>query len=236
MLNFRIVNCIVCDCITKCAILEDESIIERKRRRVVQKDKNGKEYITLPNMRDSNISKSFSNRIGEAVDEVINGNGDVITSINFLGKSNIRVLYFLDREYGNQLKEKSIDGWKDAKFKWVILKPNAFCYESYVSENSISVFNKSTAMIFDTEKDALDFIEKMYDEAYEFINHNGSIEDAIKKIENEYDIKNIAYSAIFDVIIDISTEDESGGLIPKYSRDMVPTSRIFKPAQIIYEK
>lgn len=236
MLNFRIANCIVCDNITKCAILEDESINKRKRRRVIQKDENGKEYFTLPNMKDGRISKSYSNRIGEAVEEVINGNGDVISSTNILGIRNIRVLYFLDREYGNQLKEKSIEGWKDSKFKWVILKPNPFNYESYVSKNSIPVFDKSEAMVFDTEKEALKFIEKMYDKAYEFIDHNNSTENVIKEIQNEYNIKNIMSSVIFDIFVDIIIEDEDGRLKSRLPRNIISTNRILKPAQIIYEK
>ena len=106
MLKFRITKCLVNNKIVKCAIFEKNEKWGRYKRRIIEKDSKGKEYFTIPNTIVKSFFKFFTDRIGDAADEVINGDWDAIKYKTFLGMNFINVVYFLDREYGEEMKRK----------------------------------------------------------------------------------------------------------------------------------
>lgn len=83
-MKFRITKCLINDKIVKCAIFEKNEKWGTHKRKIIEKDSKGKEYFTIPNTRVKSVFKSFTDRIGDAVDEVINGDGDAIQINDFL--------------------------------------------------------------------------------------------------------------------------------------------------------
>ena len=102
----------------------------------------------------SSLRFSYSGRIRDAVEMI--RNGDCISSMKFIGRID-KVLYFLDRKTGEELRRKSLEGWKDTKFGWAIEcgNKNSFLEYSMLNKKNerISVFDKDrNPMIFDTKE------------------------------------------------------------------------------------
>ena len=227
MLKFRISKTLINDDnIAKCAILEDETLDKRNRRRVIHTDNQGREYFHLPNKRDTRVRKSFVNRIADAVDEVVNGDGDAISVVKILGVETMSVLYFLDREYGESLKENSIKGWKDTKFGWAIKEINTF--STFVSSDKIIEFSQEKAKFFANENDALSFIDEIYNEAYEIMDKGYTIDEIFQKLEEKYG-ENTLYSAVYNVISSAFSDNDFDDLVPKKSE----VDLIYQPIQVI---
>lgn len=91
----------------------------------INKDNYG-EYINVPNYL-SKRSHFFSDRIKDAVESIRNGDGDVISTYKVFMATITSVHYYLDREVGEKLREKSIEGFKDAEFQTCI-KESSGCY------------------------------------------------------------------------------------------------------------
>lgn len=114
----------------------------------------------------TSLSKySFTGRIKDAYEAIKAGYGDMFLLkrilLNGCYISIIRgVSRFVDRDYGEHIRQKTIDGFKDATFKWFIntttngniMPLNIFNY-SY----SNGVFDSQT-LWFDTKEDAEKFI------------------------------------------------------------------------------
>ncbi len=120
MKKFRVANCFnnLTNSIGEFAIFEDGS-----ERKPIFIDGDGHKYFKVDNELNKDchtmLAKSFSDRIKDAVDTIITGNGDVISVYNAIGE-HINVFYYLDREYGESLRKKTIEGWKDTKFGYII--------------------------------------------------------------------------------------------------------------------
>ena len=108
MKKFRVANCFdeLHNKIGEFAIFEDGS--KRKRIFVYAGSHKCFEVDNELNKDSNNIlATSFSNRIKDAVDTIIAGNGDVIKiDTKILDGEHIHVLYFIDREYGESLRQK----------------------------------------------------------------------------------------------------------------------------------
>lgn len=90
------------------------------RTHFVNKDKEGHEYVSVPNIINKKGLWLFSGRIKDAVEQIRNGIGDCILKQNFLFCRGDRVVMFLDREYGECIKAKFIEEWKNAVFGYSI--------------------------------------------------------------------------------------------------------------------
>lgn len=153
----------------------------------IDKDENGHEYIYVPNFSSNNGVKNFNKDcIKDAVEQVMTGLGDVISVLNFLGMKLISVLYFLDREYGEELKQKSIEGWKDTKFCYVIKANDTIWWDYKGNHNALNIAH------FSTEEKANNFIKKMMKKSEKFIPlieryYTVHEYDNIKEIQREID-------------------------------------------------
>lgn len=239
MLKFRIAKCMIDNKIVKCAILENNKEWDKYERRIIEKDSKGREYFTLPNTRVKSFLKSFTDRIGDAADEVINGDGDAIKYETFLGMNFIDVAYFIDREYGEEMKQKSIEGWKDTKFAWVLKNCN---FHQYVKEDGILTYerNDNAIDIFNTEEDALERLSKLTDEAYSYIEKykgrevNECFNEFIQDLNERYNLKdnvNESDLAVMELISKVVSDNKY--FEPKVEKDKFRATSVFKPYQLI---
>lgn len=121
MKEFRIAKCLnKSGKIAEYAIFADGS-----RRRSIQVDEAYGQYFEVDNELNEETQMtlrrlSYIGRIKDAVDMIKNGNGDCIKSTNIFGSEIIKVVYFVDRKVGDELRKKSLDGWKDTEFGYGI--------------------------------------------------------------------------------------------------------------------
>lgn len=166
MKKFRVAKCLVDGKINEYAIFADGS-----RKKMIQIDEQYGKFFKVDNELNTNYKSclrfSFSGRIKDAVDMIKSGNGDCIKSIFGSHES---VLYFLDRTIGEELRKKSLDGWKDTKFGWAIECGYKNSFSGYFMLNKkmerISMFDKERKpMTFDTEEAAKRYVEDLIERA-----------------------------------------------------------------------
>lgn len=168
MKEFRIAKCLVDGKVNEYAIFADGS-----RKKKIQIDEQYGKYFEVDNELNTNCKSclrfSFSGRIKDAIDMIKSGNGDCIESIQLFGRHD-SVLYFLDRTIGEELRKKSLDGWKDTKFGWAIEcgYKNSFSGYSMLNKKMerISMFDEERKpMAFDTEEAAKRYVEGLIERA-----------------------------------------------------------------------
>lgn len=133
----------------------DDFTIKRR----IQKDKHGHRFFYVPNLLNapsrSRVNQLFGGRIKDAVETIRNGNGDVLQVSNFLATE--EVLYFLDREYGEMMREKFLKGWQNAVFAYAIK------YRGYreldIDDNYH--FPATPTKYFESEKEAQDYLDQL---------------------------------------------------------------------------
>jgi len=166
MKEFRIAPCLTKDGTKDFAIFKDGS----RKKLIKTSDKYGK-YFEVDNDLNPDgkplLKYSFTGRIKDAVETIRNGGGDVISTYNIFGE-HIVVEYFIDRFVGDELRAKSIDGWKDAKFAWIIKCGNKNSFSGYAPINDkgerTSMFDENRKpKIFNTEEEAKKFIDDYFD-------------------------------------------------------------------------
>lgn len=162
---------------------------------------------------------SYSGRIKDAVEMIRNGNGDCISSMKFVGRID-NVLYFLDRQIGEELRQKSLEGWKDTKFGWVIECGNKNSFSGYSMLNKknerITVFDKDRSpMVFDTKESADEYVEYLIERskyyAKRLVNNLCGITDEKERdkiIYNAIDeYAGAKFSILSDFTFDMLTDD-----------------------------
>ena len=102
-------------------------------------DDEGYEYYNVPNIYnykiigENIILYSFSQMPMDMITTIRENDGDVINRGMF-GTEHVR--RYLDREYGESLRQKSLEGWKDAKFGWgLVFSSGGFGGSSLLSNN-----------------------------------------------------------------------------------------------------
>ena len=185
-------------------------------RRVIETDDEGREYFSVPNwinndpeMDDFNyrdsikkyMKHSFLVKPKDMIESVRKGYGDVMCR-NFLGIE--RVLYFLDRDYGESLRKETIEGWKEAKFAYGL-------YCDSISVNTCGQLEYGRQNIyFDSVKDAIELATKIAEEAYQ---KAFSLAGLPWKYDAEYlsffdDLKNPLCRIIFSLLEDVYEEGD----------------------------
>lgn len=227
MKEFRVAKCLVDGKVNEYAIFADGS-----RKKIIQIDEQYGKYFEVDNELNTNCKSylrfSFSGRIKDAVDMIKSGNGDCIKSIQLFGRHD-SVLYFLDRTIGEELRKKSLDGWKDTKFGWAIECGNKNSFSGYSMLNKkmerISMFDEERKpMTFDTEEAAKRYVEDLIERskyyAKRLVNNlcgitdekerDKIIDNAIDEIENDTETK-------FSIISDFTFDMLTGNCEPKSS-------------------
>jgi hypothetical protein len=94
------------------------------RSRILEDEKYGKYFYARNDLNKDEEgtlrAKRFTGRIKDALDTVKNGNGDAIWVETEFGGKIIRVSYFLDRKTGEEVRKKTLEGWKDTKISYVV--------------------------------------------------------------------------------------------------------------------
>lgn len=218
MKEFRIARCLDNNGIHEYAIFADGS-----RKKLIQNDEQYGKYFEVDNELNTDCKTfmrfSFSGRIKDAVDMIRNGNGDCIQSVKLFGRVD-KVIYFLDRKVGEELRQKSLDGWKDTKFGWAIEcgYKNSFAGYSMLNKKNerISAFDEERAPIsFETKEEATIYVESLIERARYYANRlANNISDVEDKTERE---------KIIDAAID-EIEEETGtkfGIVMDFTFDML---------------
>lgn len=170
MKEFRIAKCLDENgMIKEFAIFSDGS-----RKKLIQNDEKYGKYFEVDNeLNDeysgilSSLNFSYRGRIKDAVDMIRNGNGDCIKTLYYVVLGRIdKVVYFIDRKIGEEVRQKSLEGWKNAKFGWAIECGNKNSFSGFIMLNKkmekISMFDEDrTPISFDNKEEAKTYIEDL---------------------------------------------------------------------------
>lgn len=221
MKEFRIAKCLVNGKINEYAIFADGS-----EKKMIQIDEQYGKYFEVNNELNTSLKSflrfSFSGRIKDAIDTIKTGNGDCIKSVQMFGRHD-KVVYFLDRTIGEELRKKTLDGWKDAKFGWAIECGNKNSFFGYSMLNNkmerITMFDEEcNPMTFNTEEAAKRYVEGLIERAKYYAKRlanklfnvseeeerNRIIDDIISEIDEYTGTK---FSALSDFTFDMLTGD-----------------------------
>lgn len=167
----------------------------------------------------------FTGRIKDAVETIRNGDGDVIKVGHVFGSA-IEVVYFLDREIGEKLRQKSIKGWDNAKFGWIITcgnKDSMWGYSPLTNgyKTYSQFFDKETKpIIFDNRENAVKYIEKIIsiskNYAYEYV-------EKAKDIADEEGKRQICIDMIHKINEDFN---EKFNIIAYFATDMLDSDKM----------
>lgn len=157
---------------------EVEIRVDGKRHSIakVQYDEHGESYINVPNLLRPNgdilTKNSFIHRIGDMVQHIKNGWGDVIVTHHLIVRTQ-SVLWFLNRTYGESLRKQSLEGWKDTEFAWAVFVRNSIFGDMPLTVHeetrpiSVAKFEGSAdhfqTKFYDTEEEAQRFITNTLD-------------------------------------------------------------------------
>ena len=204
MKNFRIAKCLNDGTIMNMAIFEDGS-----RSLAIQRDNDGYEYIAIddwvnldPDMEEFNSFQrhgviadmrklTFNGKPKDMIESIRRGFGDVIVQSKHVYAPIFEVRYYLDREYGNKLRLKTIEGWKHAEF----------AYGLYFNSKPIGIDGEydwdKKNIYFSTVKQAINMadslIQKAKDAAYK-------LEGEIFREDARYDALDEYYSPVSDIV------------------------------------
>lgn len=138
---------------------------------VIHTDEEGREYYHPSNPREK--FGLFSGRPKDAIECIRNGFGDGFQQSHLFGMTLEHVVRFLDREYGEDIRQKTIEGWKDTQFAYGV----KFCFLNSFSGGRLICKNKTLmgygdtqedVLTFETEAEASAFIEEVNKKAKEY--------------------------------------------------------------------
>lgn len=191
--------------------------------RLIQTDKDGKKYFNVPNIHTQvgNVGCLFSYHIKDAIDEIKNGIGHVISDDRLWNQSiipPIHVRHYLDREYGEFLKKKTLEGWKDAKFCYAIVIYNRHSWSNgYFLDDNFDFYYPNNDGVgyqqFDSYEEAIKVANSLEEESKRFWEELNSID--IDKFSDVYD----DISSKYHKVVVNSSED---GLKCYHNRKPIP--------------
>lgn len=135
----------------------------------IHKTSEGKEFVHLPNFNDKTVFKCWGGKLKDAVESIRNGYGDVLQCGSIFGGSsygNESVVYFLDREYGEEKRAEFIEGWKNTQFCFTVTMgfSSSMHGPSLLTEkyDRVGIFGTTDKILtFNTEEEAESFIQRM---------------------------------------------------------------------------
>ncbi len=173
--------------------------------------KDGHEYVKIPNPHHK--FNLYSHRIKDAINQIQYGIGDALYS-----NHHDSVVMFLDRRYGNAIKQKTIEGWKNTKFGYSIYG----YYENKIGSDS--KFNKNgdfyfsdisdpdSQLIFDDITDAYSKIDEWTSDTlnaatiYKSIKH-----DDVNMTAFIRNMPEVVYHMLWNYVSSSEELNESGG-------------------------
>jgi DNA repair exonuclease SbcCD nuclease subunit len=163
----------------------------------VNTNKEGKEYFAIPNPyinnpENSPIKQLFVGRIKDAITAIREGQGDVLNISGMFGPAE-SVYRFIDRQYGEELRQKTIEGWKNTEFGYSLkfgylnsMSGSRFINKEY---QILSLFEDQNSYIFfNTEEEAEQTKQEILLKAQEMFNKWKKVEntDNEKEYLNQY--------------------------------------------------
>lgn len=151
---------------------------------IIFTDYHGREYYYPSNPHDK--FGLFVDKIKDAIECIRNGYGDAIMGTD-------SVVRFIDREYGEGLRQKTLDGWKNAKFAYGV----KFSYLNTFNGGKLVTVDKTVmsydqnlthVLSFDNEKDAFEFIKEVNTKAYKYYKEYMSLK---RTGDDDYDFEHI---------------------------------------------
>lgn len=166
---------------------------------VIQKDKNGREYYCPNNPHDK--LGLFLEKPKDAIECIRNDFGDGFTQSNLFGMSLENVVRFIDREYGEEVRQKTLEGWNNVKFAFGVSFGflNSFSGSRNVCKNKC-LFGYSDKLedilTFNTEQDAQEFINDVNEKARQYAEEYMNLP---KTHDHKFDYEN-TYQPFFNKI------------------------------------
>ena len=140
-------------------------LFEDGTKQYLAKDKNGEYVFNVQNTINDN--KSFFGAIKDAIESIRNGEGDILGSDVMF--ANIESVYrYLDRNYGEKMRMKTIENFKNVIFGYSIRVYNKFdsCIRSLSSNNEIIPLDQPNYIYFDNYDDAEKFKNDIIEQVY----------------------------------------------------------------------
>mgnify|MGYP000014054491 FL=1 len=158
---------------------------------VIQTDDDGREYYCPSNPHDK--FGLFTDKPKDAIECIRNGLGDGFQQSKLFDFTMEHVVRFIDREYGEEIRRKTIEGWKDTKFAYGV----KFSYLNSFSGGRLVMKNKTLMgwdddtkdiLSFDNEEDATLFIKKVNEKASKYCEEYGALK---RTGDNDWDYEHI---------------------------------------------
>lgn len=166
---------------------------------VIQKDKDGREYYCPNNPYDE--TGLFLGRPKDAIECIKKDLGDGFLQSHLFGMTFEDVVRFIDRDYGEEIRRKTLEGWKNAKFAYGVSFNflNSFSGGRNVCKNKCLYGygdKPEDVLTFDTEQDAQSFIDDVNKKAEQYYKEYVKLP---KTDNRDYDYEN-TYKPFFDKI------------------------------------
>ena len=191
----------------------------------VSTDKEGRKYFPIPNTYTDNPENDpfkmlFCGRIKDAIVAIREGHGDVLSIGGMFGASE-NVYKYVDREYGKQLRQKTIEGFKDSEFGYSIKFGylNSMSGSRFIAKDNkiLSIFDdQSNYIFFDTIEEAENYKNKILSDAekvknkYLYLKNNNYSEEIIINCLRSYEKLSITKEVYFAMI---KNQDGNNGWI-----------------------
>jgi len=160
----------------------DGKIINRR----VYKDEDGEEYFDVPNyfatdVDDKFLKYCFTRRVKDMVETIRSGLGDVI-SVRTLMVRIDTVRRYVNREYGEELRQKSLAGWKDAKFAFVLGNDGTFGRSYYTTDGTLEFadcMETTVPKFFGSGEEAKECLKKLKEAEPQEFSHGVYVEQVV---------------------------------------------------------
>jgi len=180
----------------------------------IHKDTDGRGYFSVPNMFIIDRKfKLFSDKIKDAIETIRNGDGDILhTNCSIFGGTTEWVYRYVDRVYGEEMRMKTIEDFKDVIFGYSL----KFGYNTFMNGGKFISKDKkllpllgnreqNNFIYFDNEKEAENFKKEIIDKAEELRIKCEEIKE--DKIEIKKFIHSLDYSIYSDVLFALTGKD-----------------------------
>lgn len=136
----------------------------------VDENDEGKKYFPVINLytiqKNNKLSSVFTDRVADIIKTIRDGNADCMVKRNILFGDSFTAVRFIDREYGEKIRQISLEGFKDSEFIYKIRLKSTMFGKLYLGDNNRIVNNILDAKIFKSEEDATTYIENINKELF----------------------------------------------------------------------
>lgn len=124
----------------------------------VEENEEGKKYFSVINLytikKGNKLSCLFTDRIADIIKTIRDGNADCMIRRNILFVESYTAVRFIDREYGEKIRQLSLNGFKDSQFVYKIRVKAPICEKLYIGDDNVIIPNILDAKEFNSEDEA----------------------------------------------------------------------------------